>query len=85
MKKFLLAAAIAICSAPFGNALIKNITDGNFVFEIDTDHGTAALLKLVNNKVAELTVPAPPPTAQTFTWSKSSAMRPSTNAPTSPR
>lgn len=57
MKKLLISSIMFAATALVSQALTKTVTDGNFVFEVDTTQGTAALLRLVDNKVSQLTLP----------------------------
>lgn len=57
MKKLLISISLLFSTVFAADALIKTITDGNFVFEVDTENGTAELLRLVNNDIADLQIP----------------------------
>ena len=56
-EKLLISISLLFSTVFAADALIKTITDGNFVFEVDTENGTAELLRLVNNDIADLQIP----------------------------
>lgn len=57
MKKFTLCLLFIIFTTTFLCANIRTITDGNYIFEIDDENGTATLMGVVDNTLPDIEIP----------------------------
>ncbi|MCM1370196.1 MAG: leucine-rich repeat domain-containing protein [Candidatus Amulumruptor caecigallinarius] len=57
MKKIIVATTLLAVAAINTDAWVRNITDGNFEFQIDDEKGTATLLRTIDKSVSSLQIP----------------------------